>query len=52
MADYDYEMDWPSDEEGGDWPDAGGEAAEQDEQKVLLVNNFYEAEGLMKTAPA
>jgi hypothetical protein len=46
MADDDYEMEWGSD----DGNDMGAEGC-GDEAEILLQNNFYEAEGLLKSDP-
>lgn len=46
MSDNEYEMEWPSDEEGqNDNQECGSEG------EIEIQNNFYEAEGEMKQKP-
>lgn len=47
MADDEYEMEWGSDDGANEM---GAEGA--DEGEILIQNNFYEAEGIMKQQPA
>jgi hypothetical protein len=43
MADDEYEMEWGSDEGNGD------QGAQGSEGEIEIENNFYEAEGSLKT---
>ena len=45
MSDCEYEMEWPSDEEGQGGDDGGSEG------EVEISNNFYQAEVSYKTEP-